>query len=117
MSGTSTALETYELSFKQDLNGDGVIGIPAATAATLSSTSANPVASNFAFNFDSGRPNPQLTHSDALVAVEQLGGLTGIPSALALLGTISHQEVTGDVAHNPMDLHLLDLASSHFIIH
>ena len=31
LSGTSTALESLETSFHQDLNGDGVIGIPAAT--------------------------------------------------------------------------------------
>ncbi len=29
-SGSSTALESFETSFHQDLNGDGVIGPPAA---------------------------------------------------------------------------------------
>ena len=32
LSATSTKLESFETSFHQDLNGDGVIGIPAATA-------------------------------------------------------------------------------------
>ena len=31
VSGTSSALESLETTFHQDLNGDGVIGIPAAT--------------------------------------------------------------------------------------
>ncbi len=34
-SGTSTALESLETSFHQDLNGDGVIGVPAATAFVI----------------------------------------------------------------------------------
>jgi 20S proteasome alpha/beta subunit len=42
VSGTSTALESLETSFHQDLNGDGVIGVPGATqpaSANLSSIS------------------------------------------------------------------------------
>ena len=35
VSGTSTALETMENTFQQDLNGDGVIGIYAAPGTTL----------------------------------------------------------------------------------
>src|SRR5262249_25612717 len=37
VSGTSTTLESYETSFQQDLNGDGVIGVPAASSAANSS--------------------------------------------------------------------------------
>src|SRR5258707_5858880 len=32
VSGSSSALESLESSFHQDLNGDGVIGVPAATS-------------------------------------------------------------------------------------
>ena len=42
MSGTSTALETYETSFHQDLNGDGIIGVPAPTSPIASVSSAAP---------------------------------------------------------------------------
>ncbi len=35
VSGTNTALESIETSFQQDLNGDGTIGIPAATGTTI----------------------------------------------------------------------------------
>ena len=35
VSGTSTALETLENTFQQDLNGDGVVGIYAAPGTTL----------------------------------------------------------------------------------
>jgi hypothetical protein len=34
VAGTSTALETYETAFQQDLNGDGTIGIPAASGSS-----------------------------------------------------------------------------------
>ena len=35
VSGTSAALESIELSFNDDLNGDGTIGIPVPSSATL----------------------------------------------------------------------------------
>src|SRR5262245_4801650 len=37
--GTSSALESFETSFQQDLNGDGVIGPPAASSATVNEAS------------------------------------------------------------------------------
>jgi hypothetical protein len=41
VSGTSLALETIETSFHQDLNGDGVIGVPTTTSNTSTSSSQN----------------------------------------------------------------------------
>ena len=35
VSGTSTALESLETSFHQDLNGDGVIGVPATVIEAI----------------------------------------------------------------------------------
>ncbi len=58
-SGTSTALKSLETSFHQDLNGDGVLGIPNATST--SSTTPGPqevtvsVASNDTFIFQPSR--------------------------------------------------------------
>jgi serralysin len=64
--GNSTALESLEPSFHQDLNGDGVIGVPAGQAnsaaaptpasqtSPVSQTSAVTVASNDTFVFGSG---------------------------------------------------------------
>jgi len=46
VSGTSAALESLEPSFHQDLNGDGVIGIPARTSpAGANPSSINPASS------------------------------------------------------------------------
>jgi hypothetical protein len=44
-SGSSTALESVESLFHQDLNGDGTIGIPASGGSTLTVTNANVVLS------------------------------------------------------------------------
>ena len=49
MSGTSATLESLETSFHQDLNGDGVIGVPAPAATSPIATSpvaTSPVATN-----------------------------------------------------------------------
>jgi hypothetical protein len=52
VTGTSPALESLEPSFHQDLNGDGVIGPPAATSAgPISKVAAAMVASSDAFSF------------------------------------------------------------------
>jgi hypothetical protein len=49
VSGSSTALESLETTFNQDLNGDGTIGIPAATSP---GTSAAPAANSGSTTFD-----------------------------------------------------------------
>jgi hypothetical protein len=40
VSGTSTALESIETVFHQDLNGDGVIGVPSSTSPATAASSA-----------------------------------------------------------------------------
>jgi serralysin len=61
-SGTSTALESLETSFHQDLNGDGVIGVPPATAPSSVVTKVAPVtvANNDTFVFSSSHPSSSL---------------------------------------------------------
>ena len=59
LSASSAALETYETSFHQDLNGDGVIGIPApvspgVTPSPVSQPPAVTIASNDTFVFGRG---------------------------------------------------------------
>ena len=54
LAGTSATLETAETSFHQDLNGDGVIGVPTAHAA-VSMPAASALAGNsFVFRQDLG---------------------------------------------------------------
>src|SRR5262249_54395899 len=69
VSGTSATLENAETSFHQDLNGDGVIGVPSGgrnfptrRSADLSfgSTSLVQVGSNFFFDPVAGGAGPEL---------------------------------------------------------
>ena len=46
-SGSSAALESLEPSFHQDLNGDGVIGVPTTVIEAFGSTSLVEVGSNY----------------------------------------------------------------------
>ncbi len=77
MSGTSTTLENYETSFHQDLNGDGVIGIPPSTSTTIEAhgvTSLVQVGSNYFLNPTAGGSGPELKIGGAPVYAGQYGG-------------------------------------------
>ena len=56
VAGNTTAFEAIETTFNQDLNGDGVIGIPSTTQAASvtagTSTTANSVTTSLSDNFD-----------------------------------------------------------------
>jgi hypothetical protein len=54
MSATSPALESAELTFNQDLNGDGVIGPPATSAVAQVSSIANTQPGHDSFTFKPG---------------------------------------------------------------
>jgi 20S proteasome alpha/beta subunit len=79
VSGTSSALEFFENSFHQDLNGDGVIGIPGAKVIeSFGSTSLVEVGYNFFLNSNSSGSGPELKLGGAAVVAGQLGGWTPI---------------------------------------
>ena len=78
VSGTSTALESLETSFHQDLNGDGVIGVPAATGTVieaLGSTSLVEVGNNYYLESISSGTGPELKYGGAAVVAGQFGSL------------------------------------------
>jgi serralysin len=80
-SGTSTALETLETSFHQDLNGDGVIGIPAATATVIEahgSTSLVEAGNNYFLDSISSGTGPELKFGGAAVVAGQFAPYTPI---------------------------------------
>jgi 20S proteasome alpha/beta subunit len=74
VSGTSSALESLEASFQQDLNADGVIGLPTTVIETFGSTSLRQVGDNFYL----GASGPQLKYAGAVVTAGQFGGWTQI---------------------------------------
>jgi hypothetical protein len=144
--GNSTALEALEPSFHQDLNGDGVIGVPAGQAnsvvasapasqtSAVSQTSTVTVASNDTFVFGSGgganavadSAGAAAIHLDVFssVAASQFAALfhdvqPGPPPAQFHWASDGH-----DPATNPgnldgttwMDGHIADLHANGFII-
>jgi hypothetical protein len=80
VSGTSATLESLETSFHQDLNGDGVIGIPATATviAASGSTSLVRVGIDFYLNNNSSGSGPELKSAGAAVVAGQFGEWTQI---------------------------------------
>jgi hypothetical protein len=73
MSGSSYALESYELTFHQDLNGDGVIGPTGTVIQTDGSTSLTLEGNSYGLNGSSGS-GPILQYAGAPVTVGEYGG-------------------------------------------
>ncbi|WP_024343036.1 M10 family metallopeptidase C-terminal domain-containing protein [Bradyrhizobium japonicum] len=78
VSGSSSVLEALEPSFHQDLNGDGVIGLPPVVIESFGSTSLVQAGNNFYFSPVSGGTGPTLKYSGAVVTVGQFGSWTFI---------------------------------------
>ena len=87
--GTSTALEALEASFHQDLNGDGVIGIPTTSALPITSTPVTTVIESFGstslvsvgndyFLDNSAGSGPELKYAGAAVVAGQFSTWTPI---------------------------------------
>ena len=81
VSGTSAALESIETSFNDDLNGDGTIGIPVPSNATLiesSGTTSLLAAGNTYLIEPNGEGAVELSYSGAPVTAGEFGGWTPI---------------------------------------
>jgi serralysin len=76
--GNSAALESLETSFHQDLNGDGIIGVPNVTIETLGSTSLVQVGTNFYLNSISSGVGPTLKYAGAAVVAGQFDPFTPV---------------------------------------
>ena len=85
-SGTSTALESIETSFHQDLNGDGIIGVPPpppppppTVIESYGSTALVQAGNNYFFNpVTGGATGPELKYSGSAVTAGQFGAWTPI---------------------------------------
>jgi hypothetical protein len=86
IAGTSTTLETFEITLNQDLNGDGVIGIPTIVIQTDGSTSLDQVGSNYFLNPVGGSSGPELKFGGAAVTVGEFGGWTATGAELTSTG-------------------------------
>ena len=77
VSGNSYALESFEPVFKQDLNGDGVIGLTTKVIQTDGSTSLTEVANQYNLVDRSGS-GPALKYAGVDVTAGEFGGWTPI---------------------------------------
>jgi serralysin len=132
-SGTTTAFENLELSFQQDLNGDGVIGVPAATAkGTAMPTPPAILANNDTFLFRSDLGSGIVSSTSAglsgsnehfsLASTESSLVLQEVHAALETLFQMAsggHDTVTnlGSNSTTPSNIHLGDLHASGFFFH
>ena len=76
VSGSSVALESFEPGFHQDLNSDGVIGVPNETTGTSLVEVGSNVGSNFFFYPVGGSSGPELKYSGTPVVAGQFGAWT-----------------------------------------
>ncbi|WP_431014817.1 M10 family metallopeptidase C-terminal domain-containing protein [Bradyrhizobium pachyrhizi] len=80
VSGSSTILETFESSFHQDLNADGVSGIPAASVTVVEaagSTKLDQIGSYYSLDAVSGGTGPSVKHAGTpFAASTQVGAWT-----------------------------------------
>ncbi|WP_271604585.1 NF038122 family metalloprotease [Bradyrhizobium sp. CCBAU 11434] len=99
VSGTSTTLENHETSFHQDLNGDGIIGIPATTPSTtiesFGATSLVQVGSNYFLNPTAGGSGPEVMLNGAPLAAGQFSGWSPVAAEKTSTGFIFAMHSSG----------------------
>ncbi|WP_052833240.1 S8 family serine peptidase [Bradyrhizobium sp. LTSP885] len=78
ISGSSTALESLETTLHQDLNGDGVIGIPSTTIESHGSTSLVQVGNIYDLNPVGGGTGPTLKYQGSAITVGEFAGWSPI---------------------------------------
>ncbi|WP_190241695.1 M10 family metallopeptidase C-terminal domain-containing protein [Bradyrhizobium algeriense] len=93
VSGTSLMLESAESSFHQDLNGDGVIGVPTAVIEAAGSTSLTQVGSNYYLY--NGGVGPELKYAGAAVVAGQFAPWALIGAEQTATGYQVAWKVTG----------------------
>ncbi|NOJ44677.1 hypothetical protein HCN58_35395, partial [Bradyrhizobium sp. WSM 1791] len=74
VSGGSAALQSIETSFAQDLNGDGVIGVPNVVIETSGSTSLVQTGNVYQLNPVGGGTGPTAKYLGSSITVGQFGG-------------------------------------------
>jgi 20S proteasome alpha/beta subunit len=97
-SGTSSALESLETSFHQDLNGDGVIGVTSTDVIeSLGSTSLIQVGSNYYLDNNTTGIGPELKFGGAPVVTGEFVTNSGTWTMIAVEQTSTGYEVAGNI--------------------
>jgi serralysin len=95
VSGTSSALESLETSFHQDLNGDGVIGMTTTVIEAAGSTSLAAVANNYFLYAAGGSSGPELKYADTNFVAGEFGAWAPIGAEQTAGGYEVAWKVTG----------------------
>jgi hypothetical protein len=100
VSGTSSALEFFENSFHQDLNGDGVIGIPTSIPGAMvieasGSTNLTEINNNFYLYSNTTGSGPELKYGGAAVVAGQFGAWVPIAAEQTTTGYEVALKLTG----------------------
>jgi serralysin len=97
LAGASATLEGLEPGFQQDLNGDGVIGLPGMTAAVIESFGSTHLtaAANQFFFYDNSASGPSLKYGGAPVTAGQFGTFAPIGAEQTAAGYEVAWKVTG----------------------
>jgi serralysin len=102
VSGTSPALQFLESSFHQDLNGDGVIGIPgvslppgATVIVAIGATNLTEINNNYYLYSNTTGSGPELKYGGAAVVAGQSGAWTPIGAEQTATGYEIAWKVTG----------------------
>jgi hypothetical protein len=93
--GSSTALESIETLFHQDLNGDGVIGLSTVVIQTDGSTALTEVGNNFFLDNTGSGTGPELRYGGAAVTAGEFGGWTPIGAIQTASGYDVAWKMTG----------------------
>src|SRR5665213_113783 len=114
VSGNSPVLEALETSFHQDLNGDGVIGIPGATIESFGSTSLVQAGNDYFLDSNSTGTGPEVIYGAGPLTVGEfvwtpIGAeqtSTGYEIALKNAGsgqyTVWNTDSSGNVTYDPI---------------
>jgi len=94
VSGSSTALESFEPIFQQDLNGDGTIGPPTTVIESSGLTSLTEVGNNF-YLYNSSHSGPEFIFGNAPFVAGELGAWTPIGAEKVAGGYDVALKVTG----------------------
>jgi serralysin len=116
LTGASLALETAETSFHQDLNGDGIIGVPAHSAAIVSPPASSLTADSFVFRPDLGTNSTMTSadlsssesHTSSAIMLPDLasnGPAAGLETLIPEGGGLSMDHSQSDPLHHFADAH------------
>ena len=95
ISGSSAALEAFETSFHQDLNGDGTIGVTTSVIEASGSTALVQSGDNYFLNPVGGGTGPELEYSGSPVTVDQIAGWSFIGAERTSSGYEIAMKATG----------------------